>query len=153
MTTRQAALSTVWIAIVGTIVSSWIAISLWSLLESWRRTDYPLERALYDMSAGSVIWLLTYGLFFWIPFLLIMVLLDLIVFRISTMSIRAGLLGEWLLIALAVTWLAAPFPSAVPFLPVVALLLAQLYREKWMRRMLERRSAFGIAMPRARADV
>jgi hypothetical protein len=78
---------------------------------------------------------------------------DPLVFGISAMSIRAGLLGEWLLVALAVIWLAAPFSSVVPFLPVVALLLAQLYRERSMSRMLERGEGFGIAAAAPGGDV
>jgi hypothetical protein len=139
MTARIAAVKTSWIAITGTILLSWVGAAVWGV-GNWAvgggEHVETLSEVLHEYSIGVVIWLMTYGLFFWIPFALTIVLLDLCLFGKSGRNLRLSLVVESGVTALPLIFLAGRYSNAIIILPVVALLIAQFLREKPIRTML-----------------
>jgi hypothetical protein len=138
MNPSRAALKTSWIAIIGTFLMTWLPIALWVLVDSLSNTAGNGESfgdALVKAFPGSLMALLMYGFYLWVMLSVSIVVLDMVLFK-RPASVRALLLTEWGVIGAALVCMAAIDNYWMFAMPVIPLLLAQLYREKKMKRMI-----------------
>ena len=143
MNIRLAALRTSWIAIVGTILLTWLGVDLWLLGRVITGADDNpgLAKILQVGFLFVPVSLVAYGFYIWMMLSLSILVIDLFLFRpsdgsMSSERIRIFLLIEWGVISVAVICWAAVTSSWLLTAPIVPLLLAQGFRGRRMERRM-----------------
>lgn len=121
-----------WINIVGILV----VLFCYTFLNSLINFQATFIQALF----GAFLLICFYGIIFWLGFLILIFILDLILIIPTQKSLKIGLLMEWLIIStLFIYWAVIYKEQRVLYIiAIIAFLISQMIREKWLNKKLSK---------------
>ena len=126
-----------WISILGTLLVSWLGGAI-AVLAGGTRNGGTFGDLLLEAFVGTLLLLLVYGSYIWLIWAFLILALDSYLFKPPAENIRAVLLFEWGASSVVLGCLTIGSPDWGLLVPVVGLLLSQLYRERRMKGILAR---------------
>jgi len=127
-----------WINIAGIFIALYsIAIlsSLFRLIPDKLTTDEFLNSLVMGF-IGGLYGIIGYGFMFWIGFILVLFLLDMILMNEKPEYLRMKLLAEWVIISLPFVYWGVKYSKKVFVVSVIFFFITQFLREKKIRNVL-----------------
>jgi hypothetical protein len=117
-----------WINIVGILVVLFCYTFLNSLIN--------FQATFIQAFIGAFLLICLYGIIFWLGFLILIFILDLILIIPTKKSLKIGLLIEWLIISTPFIYWAVIYKEqrVLYIIAIIAFLISQMIREKWLNK-------------------
>lgn len=121
-------LRTNWINILGVFLAVLIYSTVFNIL------DTTVSRTFFQSIFAALLLVVLYGMMFWGLFAVTLLILDLVLISRNQINLRFKLICEWLLISLPFIYWTIIYGEWIFIVAVSAFLLAQLMRERLIRR-------------------
>ncbi|AQX83813.1 hypothetical protein OZ664_18760 [Elizabethkingia sp. HX WHF] len=124
-------LKTSWINIVGIFTVLFLYTTIYGLIDS------NISRNVFQAMVASLIGICFYGIMFWIAFILVLIILDLIIILPNQNNLILKLLLEWILISAPFIYWAITYERQrnIFILAIIAFLITQLFRERLIKKL------------------
>jgi hypothetical protein len=120
-------IKTNWINLIGVFIAVFVYAIFLNL------TDTNVSRNLFQSILPALMLVCLYGFLFWVLFILLLVLLDLIFFVRDQTNLTVKLLIEWLIISSPFVYWAVRYQEWIFMAGIVALLITQFIRQRRIR--------------------
>lgn len=126
-------LKTNWINFIGVLMAVWMYI----FISNFTSKDYVMQSFSQSMVAAMIL-LFVYGILFWIGFIILLILFDLILNVSNKKKLKLKLLIEWMIIASPVIYFAVLYERqrGIYVVAVVTFLITQVIRERMIKRKI-----------------
>ncbi|WP_426473372.1 hypothetical protein [Chryseobacterium balustinum] len=123
-------LYTNWINITGIFTALFLCTTIFNLL------DPNVSRNLFQAIFASLILIFLYGIIFWVGFVLVLTILDLIIIVPNQNNLRLKLFLEWIIISTPFIYWAIIYDRQryIFLVAVVTFLITQLLRERLIKK-------------------
>jgi len=123
-------LYTNWINIIGIFTALFLYTTIFNLL------DPNVSRNLFQAIFASLILIFLYGIIFWVGFVLVLTILDLIIIVPNQNNLRLKLFLEWIIISTPFIYWAIIYDRQryIFLVAVVTFLITQLLRERLIKK-------------------
>ena len=126
-------LKTNWVNIIGIFT----AIFLYALVLNLN--DTTIARNLFQSILSALILVCLYGFMFWILFILLLIVFDLLLFvKRQVIYLKIKLLLEWVIISTPFIYWEVKYKEMEFLIGVIAFLITQLIREKLIKKCLKK---------------
>lgn len=123
-------LYTNWINIIGIFTALFLYTTIFNLL------DPNVSRNLFQAIFASLILIFLYGIIFWVGFVLVLTILDLIIIVPNQNNLRLKLFLEWIIISTPFIYWAIIYDRQryIFLVAVITFLITQLLRERLIKK-------------------